>query len=61
MPVGQLAASFPEFRPALGRCRFQDCRHLSEPGCAVRALVAEGKVAADRFAFYRSLAEARPL
>ena len=61
VPVGQLAESFPEFRPALGQCRFQDCRHLTEPGCAVRALVGDGKVAADRYAFYRSLAEARPL
>ena len=61
VPVGQLAESFPEFRPVLGQCRFQDCRHLTEPGCAVRALVGEGKVAADRYAFYRSLAEARPL
>jgi ribosome biogenesis GTPase len=61
VPLGQLAESFPEFRPALGRCRFLDCRHLSEPDCAVRELVNQGAVAADRYAFYRSLAEARPL
>ena len=61
VPVTQLAESFPEFHPALGHCRFQDCRHLTEPGCAVRALVGAGSVAADRYAFYRSLAEARPL
>jgi len=61
VPVRQLAESFPEFGPALGQCRFQDCRHLTEPGCAVRALVDESKVAADRYAFYRSLAEAHPL
>ena len=61
VPVAQLAESFPEFHPALGQCRFQDCRHLTEPDCAVRALVGAGSVAADRYAFYRSLAEARPL
>jgi ribosome biogenesis GTPase len=61
VPLGQLAESFPEFRPALGQCRFLDCRHLVEPDCAVRKLVDQGAVAADRFAFYRSLAEARPL
>ena len=59
MPLRELAESFPEFVPALGDCRFQDCRHLSEPDCAVRALVAQGAVAADRYAFYRSLAEAQ--
>jgi len=61
VPIGQLAESFPEFRPALGQCRFLDCRHLAEPDCAVRKLVDQGAVAADRFAFYRSLAEARLL
>jgi ribosome biogenesis GTPase len=61
VPLAQLAESFPEFRPALGECRFLDCRHLAEPGCAVRARVECGDVAPDRYAFYRSLAEARPL
>lgn len=56
----RLAQTFPEFEPALGQCRFLDCRHLAEPDCAVRALVARGAVAADRYAFYRSLAEGRP-
>lgn len=40
---------FPEFRPALGHCRFQDCRHLAEPGCAVQAGVASGAVSAARY------------
>ena len=61
VPLLELAESFPEFRPALGRCRFLDCRHVAEPDCAVRTLVDQGAVAADRYAFYRSLAEARPL
>ena len=61
VPVGVLAESFPEFRPALGHCRFLDCRHLAEPDCAVHRRVDEGAIAADRYAFYRSLAEARPL
>lgn len=59
VPLDQLADSFPDFHPALGHCRFLDCRHLAEPDCAVRALVEQGAVAADRYAFYRSLAEAR--
>ncbi len=55
----RLVDSFPEFQAARGQCRFLDCRHLAEPDCAVRALVEQGAVAADRYAFYRSLAEAR--
>lgn len=61
VPLAQLAESFPEFRPALGECRFLDCRHLAEPDCAIRTRVERGEIGTDRYAFYRSLAEARPL
>ena len=40
---------FPEFRPVLGECRFQDCRHLSEPGCALQAGVATGAISSARY------------
>jgi ribosome biogenesis GTPase len=56
-----LAAGFPEFAPQLGRCRFLDCSHGVEPGCAVRAAVDDGRIAAERYQFYRALvAEVRP-
>ncbi len=51
----QLAAAMPEFLPRLGRCRFNDCRHMSEPDCAVRAAVADGEIDAARYAFYCEL------
>lgn len=35
---------FPELRPLAGRCRFTDCRHRTEPDCAVRAAVATGEI-----------------
>ena len=35
----ELCESFVEFRPHLGQCRFRDCRHEAEPGCALRAAV----------------------
>ncbi len=54
----QIAATFPEFGPSLGHCRFQDCRHLQEPGCAVRAALVDGSVAPERYEFYRSLSTA---
>ena len=37
------------------RCRFRDCRHDTEPGCAVRAAVESGELAADRLEHYRQL------
>lgn len=40
----QIEHAFPELRPLAGRCRFGDCRHRTEPGCAVRAAVAAGEV-----------------
>ncbi len=36
-------------------CRFRDCRHEQEPGCAVRQALQEGRIRADRMASYRSL------
>ncbi len=38
-----------------GHCRFRDCSHDSEPGCAVKAAVQSGELAADRFEHYRKL------
>jgi ribosome biogenesis GTPase len=57
LSLGNIARAFPEFAPALGRCRFADCRHLAEPDCAVRTLADAGEISTDRLAFYRSLAE----
>jgi ribosome biogenesis GTPase len=51
----ELAECFPELRSLLGECRYADCRHVSEPGCAVRAAVGAGRVAPDRYESYRVL------
>ncbi|MDR2089095.1 MAG: ribosome small subunit-dependent GTPase A [Clostridiales Family XIII bacterium] len=50
--AAMLASFYPEMRERLGDCRFDDCRHLAEPGCAVRAALAEGRIAASRYASY---------
>jgi ribosome biogenesis GTPase len=56
--AAELAQCFPEFRPALGTCKFNDCRHINEPGCALKALVASGGVSAERYdSFLRLLEE----
>jgi ribosome biogenesis GTPase len=58
MPAAELPRLFAELREPATRCRFQDCRHLAEPDCAVREAVAEGRIAASRYASYRELATA---
>ena len=55
LPGGSLDQCFPEFRKLLGECRFADCRHLSEPECAVREAVSAGRVVAERYASYAKL------
>lgn len=48
----QLDRCFPEFQELLGDCRFGDCRHRTEPGCAVRDRVEQGTIGAERYASY---------
>ena len=51
-----LIGCFPEFREALGTCRFDNCRHAEEPGCAVRAIADTRPAARRRYESYRVLA-----
>ncbi|MEA2650974.1 MAG: ribosome biosis GTPase / thiamine phosphate phosphatase [Chloroflexota bacterium] len=55
IPPTELASCFPEFRPHLGGCAFNDCTHLHEPRCAVRAAVEAGAISEDRYDSYRRL------
>ncbi len=43
-----LEDSFREFRPYAGQCRFRDCRHDSEPGCALREAAESGRIEMKR-------------
>lgn len=49
----EIERAFPEFRDALGSCRFRDCKHLHEPDCALRKRVAEGKASEERLSILR--------
>jgi ribosome biogenesis GTPase len=55
--AAQLGLGFVEFAPLLGACRFADCVHRDEPGCAVRAELEAGRIARSRYASYRSILE----
>ncbi len=52
---GMLERAFPEFAPHLGRCRFYNCHHVAEPGCALLEAVAEEQVDAARHQLYLQL------
>ncbi|MGF1468271.1 MAG: ribosome small subunit-dependent GTPase A [Sandaracinaceae bacterium] len=52
IPPEILADGFPEMRPYLGACRFSDCLHVEEPGCAVRRAVDDGAIRPARYESY---------
>lgn len=53
----QLLDGYVEFRPFLGSCRFRNCAHRNEPGCALKLAVADGKIAPGRFERFTRLRE----
>lgn len=55
MTPADLRHHFAEFAAAAHGCRFGDCTHLHEPGCAVRAGVAQGRLPRERYQSYRKL------
>lgn len=57
LSASQLAHAMPEFAPLLGRCRFNDCTHRDEPGCAIRAAAQAGEIDEQRFRLYGRLVE----
>lgn len=58
----ELAGLYPEFRQAIGECRFTSCSHINEPGCRVRELVEKGEADSGRYGryiqYYKELKEA---
>ena len=55
LDIEQLEHAFIEFRPYLGKCRFNNCRHMKEPDCAIIGAVEQGSVSAKRLAYYQEL------
>lgn len=53
----ELAQYFPEMRAVMNDCKFNNCLHLNEPGCAVKEAVGEGKITEDRYISYLGILE----
>lgn len=51
----ELLQGFIEFRPHLGLCKFRDCRHENEPGCAIMTALEEGKISAQRMHSFKRI------
>jgi len=52
-----LSDAFSDVEKHLGKCRFSDCRHEGEPGCAIRAAIAAGELDPDRWESYKKLSQ----
>jgi ribosome biogenesis GTPase len=55
---GEIEQGFVEFRPHLPACRFRDCHHRDEPGCAIKAAVEQGAIHPRRYELYLRLEQA---
>ncbi|ACT94411.1 ribosome small subunit-dependent GTPase A [Dyadobacter fermentans] len=55
MEKEEISHYFPEMRERLNECRFNNCQHINEPGCAVKDAVSEGKIAITRYESYLSM------
>lgn len=53
----QITRGFVEFRDFLGGCKFRDCKHGDDPGCAIRAAVEDGQIEISRFDNYHRILE----
>lgn len=51
----ELAAGFIEFKPFLHACKFRNCKHISEPGCAILEAVANNKISRTRLLSYQKI------
>jgi ribosome biogenesis GTPase len=55
LSFGEIEWAFREFRPALGQCRFHDCRHDAEPGCAIKSMVDAGRIDPRRYQHFLAI------
>lgn len=57
LSFGEIEEGFVEFAAYLGQCRFHNCHHLHEPGCAIRAAADEGKIDARRLELFQQITQ----
>jgi ribosome biogenesis GTPase len=55
MTPGEIEEGFREIRPLIGHCRFRNCRHTGEPGCAITEAAEEGRISGERMRSFRRI------
>lgn len=55
--LSQIQHAMPEFVPYLGECRFNNCKHMLEPQCAIHAAIEAGEITENRYNFYLRLVD----
>ena len=56
----QVLNGFREFQPFIGQCKFSNCRHKSEPECALLAALSNNRITQERFDSYHAILNSRP-
>ena len=56
----QLAYGFREFQPLIGHCKFHNCKHLQDKGCAVREAAEKGEISMKRYQRFLKLLQKMP-
>ncbi|WP_339388594.1 small ribosomal subunit biogenesis GTPase RsgA [Vibrio caribbeanicus] len=57
LETDEITKAFIEFEPFLGTCKFRDCKHNDDPGCALQQAVSEGHISQTRFDSYHKIIE----
>jgi ribosome biogenesis GTPase len=57
IPKAELSHYFLDMQPYISKCQFNNCLHINEPGCAVKAAVEEGEIDVDRYVSYATILE----
>ena len=57
VPKQELSHYFPEMRDLINNCQFNNCMHINEPGCAIKAAVNSGEVSIERYVSYCTILE----
>ncbi|MCD0228422.1 hypothetical protein LN378_26635, partial [Enterobacter hormaechei subsp. steigerwaltii] len=57
LQAADLPRYFPDFRHLVGQCRFHNCTHRAEPGCAFKAAAQTGKIRTERLTFLQRITD----